>query len=176
MSAGSKIFFVAFFLIFVVSTQAAELRPFTSDGCSAFPEGTSNQNQLWLECCVAHDYAYWKGGSYQQRRRADYQLKQCVDTVGEGRIANIMLAGVRVGGSPFWPTQFRWGYGWPYPHFYGELNEQELAQVNSFPTPKLIVIANPVQANISDQFGLAMAILILLNGVSLSYLITRRNR
>jgi hypothetical protein len=40
-----------------------------------------------------------------------------------------MLAGVRVGGSPFWPTQFRWGYGWPYPHFYRELTEAEKAQV-----------------------------------------------
>lgn len=27
----------------------------------------------------------------------------------------LMLAGVRVGGAPWWPTPFRWGYGWPWP-------------------------------------------------------------
>jgi len=41
----------------------------------------------------------------------------------------LMLAGVRVGGTPFLPTEFRWGYGWSYPRFYGELNEDELKQV-----------------------------------------------
>jgi hypothetical protein len=40
-----------------------------------------------------------------------------------------MLAGVRVGGTPFLPTTFRWGYGWPYPKLYGELSENELEQV-----------------------------------------------
>ena len=105
------------------------LKPFSSDGCSAFPDGTFEQNQLWLRCCTAHDYAYWKGGSYQQRLDADKALRRCVAAVGEEEIALIMLAGVRVGGSPFFPTTFRWGYGWPYPRFYGELTEQELAQV-----------------------------------------------
>lgn len=32
-----------------------------------------------------------------------------------------MLSGVRVGGSPYWPTKFRWGYGWSYPHGYTEV-------------------------------------------------------
>ena len=41
-----------------------------------------------------------------------------------------MLAGVRVGGSPLYPTTFRWGYGWPYPKYYGELTTEEMAQVN----------------------------------------------
>jgi hypothetical protein len=40
-----------------------------------------------------------------------------------------MFAGVRVGGSPYFPTPFRWGYGWSYPRGYGALSEQELAQV-----------------------------------------------
>ena len=36
-----------------------------------------------------------------------------------------MLGGVRVGGSPYWPTQFRWGYGWPYPRGYQALSPDE---------------------------------------------------
>jgi len=108
---------------------SSEIKPFTSDGCSAFPNGTLEQNQLWLHCCSAHDFAYWKGGSYEQREAADQKLKSCVADVGEERIASLMLAGVRVGGTPFLPTPFRWGYGWSYPKFYGELSQQERAKV-----------------------------------------------
>lgn len=106
--------------------DAAELTPFTSDGCSAFPDGTLFQKQLWLKCCTAHDYRYWKGGSYQERIAADKALKSCVAKVGEPEIALLMLAGVRVGGTPYLPTSFRWGYGWKYPKFYGKLTKKEL--------------------------------------------------
>lgn len=117
-------------LLFTQTVAASnELKPFTSDGCSAFPDGTFEQNSLWLNCCVAHDLAYWQGGTYQQRKDADMALKICVAKVGEKQIANLMLAGVRVGGSPFLPTTFRWGYGWPYPRMYGELTLNEQKQV-----------------------------------------------
>lgn len=105
---------------------AGELKPFVSDGCSAFPDGTSKQQQLWLKCCTAHDYAYWKGGTYKERLESDVELKNCVARVGEKEVALVMLAGVRVGGSPFFPTKFRWGYGWPYPRMYAPLSEEEL--------------------------------------------------
>ncbi|WP_417224212.1 hypothetical protein [Amphritea sp.] len=106
-----------------------ELKPFTSDGCSSFPNGTRAENTLWLSCCEQHDLAYWQGGTYQQRLEADKALKACVADVGKPEVALLMLAGVRVGGSPFWPTQFRWGYGWPYLKPYGELSASEQAQV-----------------------------------------------
>ncbi|NQZ53067.1 MAG: hypothetical protein HRT93_02320 [Piscirickettsiaceae bacterium] len=109
--------------------QAGGLLPFTSDGCSSFPNGTIEQSELWLKCCTTHDYDYWKGGSYKERVESDRTLKECVIHVGEPEIALLMLAGVRFGGTPFLPTAFRWGYGWPYPKFYGELTENELLQV-----------------------------------------------
>jgi hypothetical protein len=40
-----------------------------------------------------------------------------------------MSVGVFVGGTPFLPTPFRWGYGWPYPRGYGALSSEEEAQV-----------------------------------------------
>jgi len=113
-------------------TVANELKPFTSDGCSAFPDGTLQQQQLWLQCCTVHDFAYWKGGTYKERLDSDVELKECVASVGEEKIALLMLAGVRVGGSPYFPTKFRWGYGWPYPRNYGALSAQELAQVKKY--------------------------------------------
>lgn len=107
------------------------LKPFTSDGCSSFPDGTFNQGELWLQCCVAHDLAYWKGGTYNERVIADKALQMCVAEVGEPEIALLMLAGVRVGGSPLWPTTYRWGYGWSYFKWYGELNADEVKKIQA---------------------------------------------
>jgi hypothetical protein len=42
-----------------------------------------------------------------------------------------MLAGVRVGGSPYFPTTYRWGYGWPYPRGYKPLSEEEIQEVKT---------------------------------------------
>lgn len=113
----------------MTQAQADQLKPFTTDGCSAFPDGTFDQQQLWLQCCTAHDESYWRGGTEEERDLADRELRTCVAGVGEPAIAALMLAGVRVGGSPYFPTRFRWGYGWSYPRFYGPLTTEELEQV-----------------------------------------------
>ena len=118
------------FLLFLLSSvSASEIRPFESDGCSSFPDGTLWQNELWLACCTAHDYAYWQGGTFEQRLQADQELEACVSAVGEPEIARLMLAGVRVGGTPYLPTLFRWGYGWPYPRGYKALSDEERQQI-----------------------------------------------
>ena len=123
------IVFLLFFISFYVNAE--NIKPFTSDGCSSFPDGTFEHNQLWLSCCTAHDYAYWQGGTYQERRVADKELQQCVAKVGKPHIANLMLAGVRVGGSPYLPTSFRWGYGWSYPRWYKVLTDAEKKQIKA---------------------------------------------
>ena len=105
------------------------LKPFTSDGCSLFPDGTYAQQSLWMECCIRHDIAYWQGGTQAQRLAADQALEACVSQVGEPEIARLMLAGVRIGGSPYFPTWYRWGYGWPYQRGYAALSEQEKQQI-----------------------------------------------
>lgn len=123
---------LAFFLFLLSAAVCAEnIKPFTSDGCSAFPDGTLDQKELWLSCCTAHDYSYWQGGTYEDRLVADQELQQCVVDVGEPQIAKLMLAGVRVGGSPYFPTSFRWGYGWSYPRLYKALTTEEKEQINS---------------------------------------------
>jgi hypothetical protein len=35
------------------------------------------------------------------------------------------LAGVRVGGSPYFPTFYRWGYGWPYLRGYKAISDDD---------------------------------------------------
>lgn len=119
-------------LLFTMSagfSNATEPAPFTSDGCSAFPDGTLEQQDLWLSCCHAHDHAYWMGGTYEEREQADRELQECVASIGEPEIGALMLMGVRVGGTPFLPTQFRWGYAWPYPRGYRALSAEERKQL-----------------------------------------------
>lgn len=121
----------AFLVVLLAATSVAadELRDFTSDGCSAFPDGTYEEKELWHSCCVVHDLAYWVGGSADDREVADQALKTCVEAVGKPAIAALMLAGVRVGGTPWLPTQFRWAYGWPYLRGHEEVSEEEAEQV-----------------------------------------------
>ncbi|WP_188924128.1 hypothetical protein [Shewanella algicola] len=128
-----------FVLMFPIHfARANTLAPFTSDGCSVFPDGTFEQGELWLGCCQKHDFDYWKGGTFDERLASDKALRVCVAKVGQPQIALLMLAGVRVGGTPYLPTQFRWGYGWPYPRDYGALTADELKQVELLSTNTLI--------------------------------------
>ena len=127
--AMTKAVFLTVLIGLPTGLALADIKPFESDGCSAFPDGTLEQQELWLGCCKAHDYAYWKGGSYEERVRADEALKDCVAQVGEPEIAELMLVGVRVGGTPYLPTKFRWGYGWPFFRGYKQLSEEERKQI-----------------------------------------------
>jgi hypothetical protein len=106
------------------------LKPFTSDGCSDFPEGTIENPSLWTSCCIAHDEKYWAGGTYMERWLADIELRECVRSLGESRIAEIMFVGVRMGGSPFFYTPFRWGYGWKKLRGYTPLRTEELEEAH----------------------------------------------
>jgi hypothetical protein len=85
---------------------------FTTDGCSLWPDGD------WVECCVDHDMAYWCGGTCDDRARADAELRDCVAAHGHGGLGRAMYVGVRVGGPPWTPFPFRWGYGWDWPRCY----------------------------------------------------------
>ena len=103
-----------------------ELADFTSDGCSLFIDGTFANPELWKECCLLHDMAYWRGGTEEERKQADLAFKACVEKkTGDPVLANLMYEAVRVGGAPHFPTWYRWGYGWPVGRGYKALSEEE---------------------------------------------------
>lgn len=112
-----------FFLVVPLLTKAVhadELSPFSTDGCSLFPDGS------WCECCLAHDKSYWQGGTEEQRVEADKELEKCVTAVtGRDWLGSTMYYGVRFGGGPYWPTWYRWGYGWEYGRSYQTLSAEE---------------------------------------------------
>lgn len=80
----------------------------------------------WVECCVSHDIAYWCGGTADERRTADRELGECVVDTGRPTLGWWMGKGVRVGGVPWAPTPWRWGYGRDWPTGYvPEASERE---------------------------------------------------
>ena len=101
-------------------------REFTTDGCSRFPDHSLISNDDWCDCCVAHDLAYWRGGTADERLAADEALRACVERNTQNRaLADLMFAGVRAGGGPYFYTSYRWGYEWNYGRNYQPLSPTE---------------------------------------------------
>ncbi len=129
-ASGSIILSIAISLFVIVSASAADLHDFTSDGCSLFPDGNFQDRALWCDCYLAHDISYWRGGTKEDRRRADEMLRDCVlERTNSKALADLMYNGVRTGGHPAFPTRYRWGCGWKYGKDYAPLTEQEDQQV-----------------------------------------------
>jgi hypothetical protein len=92
--------------------QQESLKPFETDYCTLFPEGTAKQPELWKQCCFEHDLRYWFGGSFANRDVADTFLKQCVQEVAGSFWANAIYDGVRRGHSSPIKNRLHWGWGW----------------------------------------------------------------
>lgn len=101
-------------LLLSVSVAADTLKPFATDGCSMWIDGPPGNPNLWRHCCVVHDFAYWIGGTEEQRRYADDAMKLCIREAQQPMMATHTYNGVRMGGGPYWPSSYRWGFGWHY--------------------------------------------------------------
>ena len=120
---------IALFLVLAGCRSEPGLKPFTSDGCSLFPDRALISGDDWCACCFEHDIAYWRGGTRAEREAADAALRDCVaDKTGDRAFAQLMYAGVRAGGSPYFYTWYRWGYGWPFDRKYEPLSAAEKRQ------------------------------------------------
>ena len=115
----------------VICSAEDQLRPFATDGCSHFPDRSLISQADWCTCCLAHDLAYWRGGSSDERLKADQELKACVaKATGNEPLAELMFAGVRLGGGPYFYTSYRWGYGWAFGREYKSLTPEEEKRVS----------------------------------------------
>ena len=108
-------------------TTESELQPFTSDGCSLFPDSSLISEKDWCSCCFEHDLSYWRGGTDEEREQADLLLQDCVaEKTDSETLAVMMHEGVRLGGSPYFYSWYRWGYGWGYERKYQSLTAEEV--------------------------------------------------
>lgn len=111
----------------VAARSVPEIREFKSNGCSLFPDGE------YFGCCYVHDFAYWAGGTFDERRTADRLMRNCIMDVSKGKSrALFMWSMARIFGFPDLPTGFRWGHGWPFAHRtnYSPLSDGERDQVD----------------------------------------------
>lgn len=105
----------------------SSLEPFSSDGCSLFPDRSVINADDWCLCCFEHDIAYWRGGTREEREAADSKLRSCItEKTGNEALATMMYEGVRFGGSPYFYNWYRWGYGWDYDRRYQALSPPEI--------------------------------------------------
>ena len=122
---------LALAVLIAACSSDSELQPFSSDGCSLFPDASLITGEDWCSCCFEHDIAYWRGGTRTERESADAQLKDCVlRKTGDEALATMMHEGVRLGGSPYFYNWYRWGYGWSYERKYRALTVQEQAHAD----------------------------------------------
>jgi hypothetical protein len=57
------------------------------------------------------------------------------------------LAGVRVGGTPYLPTSFRWGYGWSESRGYKALSDEEKRELKE----KLELLKSIIDTYLENQ-------------------------
>lgn len=87
-------------------------RPFCSDGCSLWFDKWKGYDLY--PACFIHDLKYWAGypGEEVERLIADAELMIAVARImGSVKMAEIMFAGVRVGGGEWMKASFSWGFG-----------------------------------------------------------------
>lgn len=106
-----SLFFILFTMPLALSSTTP--KPFTTDLCTGYPEGTRQQPTLWAHCCLKHDLDLWAGGRSDDRTQADLALRECVSKTGEPQHARLMWMGVRLGRlSPVKLPGQQWGNAW----------------------------------------------------------------
>jgi hypothetical protein len=122
------ILFMSFFCL--ASAEDFKLRPFFTDGCSGILDTDYVfTGESYVDCCIVHDIAYWKGGTLEEKAKADKDFGICISERVNPLIGSLFEQGVRYGGSDKLDLPWRWGYGWYPKRLAGPLNESDLHQV-----------------------------------------------
>lgn len=88
----------------------SSIKPFQTDGCTLFFDGTLKEPELWRDCCVEHDLYYWIGGLKEKQTLADLKLKQCLQNKNAPILSHLMYYAVVLG--HFSPIKHRYQWGW----------------------------------------------------------------
>ena len=92
---------------------------------AVFVDGTFENPELWKECCLKHDIAYWRGGTEEERASADLAFKSCVaKKTGNAELAELMYQAVRTGEALF-PYMVSMGVWLAFGRGYKPLNQEE---------------------------------------------------
>lgn len=139
-----------------------QLNPFSYDGCSSFPDAIGMND--WSACCLEHDIKYWVGGTSTQKSIADDELETCVAERTNKAFGKLVRFGVEVGGQPWLPTTWRWGYGWVINRGFKEIGPSEQLKIDAMtaqiPNPIDLEIPPllPIRQNITGNYCLDIAL------------------
>lgn len=118
------------FLLLITSTVYGRndvvLKPFLTDFCTSYAEGTRSQPDLWKHCCIEHDLYFWAGGSKADRKATDIRLRDCVAATGAETHARLIYTAVSIGGAS--PIRFKtkqWGHAFENRERYQSLSLEE---------------------------------------------------
>jgi hypothetical protein len=142
--------------IFITSATAATvpLRPFATDYCTAYIEGTREHPNLWKHCCEEHDLYFWAGGSLDDRKASDLRLKSCVEKTGATVHAILIYTAVSIGGAS--PIRFKtkeWGNAWENRSRYITLNESETSSILQHLEVNNTDLSNNLKQSFTEQLN-----------------------
>lgn len=107
-----KIFIFSILIQSSYAGTVSTLKPFETDGCTMFLDGTKEKPELWKHCCTYHDIRYWYGGTMKAQALSDIKLKQCVEKVAGPKWASLIYTGVRAGHYSPIKNKYAWAWGW----------------------------------------------------------------
>lgn len=134
-------------------TESA-LKPFVTDYCTLYVEGTRAQPNLWRHCCLEHDLYFWSGGSLEDKKVADLGLKSCVAKTGATVQSELIYAAVVIGGrSPVHIKDKAWGNTWGDRPRYLSLTESETAQAIYYLETNNSELSNELKQSYIEQLN-----------------------
>ncbi len=149
--------FNLFFLIISLNSYADEgllPKPFATDFCTMYKEGSVNRPDAWKHCCVEHDLYFWAGGSQKDKKKTDLRLKSCVEKSGYPGQARLIYTAVTIGGaSPFHIKDKQWGNAWDNRPRYLSLSEEETSAILLFLERNHFELPESLQQTFKEQLN-----------------------
>lgn len=148
------ILILAFISLPCLGSDAQNLKPFVTDFCTSYREGTSQKPDLWKHCCVEHDLYFWAGGSLEDRKATDLRLKSCVESTGAIFQAKLIYLGVTLGGvSPIKFKSKQWGNAWENRQRHISLNEIETSQLIQYLEENEFELSSELKQTFKEQLN-----------------------
>ena len=137
---------------------ADTLKPFVTDGCTMFVDGTISSPGLWRSCCVEHDLRYWYGGSDSEMDATDNHIRDCVERVAGASWAKVVYTGIRAGHYSPIKNKYQWSWGWNQKREKTPLTPEEstyvLGEIRALQNSEDVNVEDFIKRNFPNQTAL----------------------
>jgi len=130
------------------SIEFTDLKPFYTDNCTFWSEGTRDEPELWKDCCIEHDLRYWVGGLKTEQKISDKRLRQCITDVAGSGHGNLMYTFVRLGHLSPIKSKTSWSWG----HESASRGEFRVLSVEEKESARNILMGVNIDKKLVDKF------------------------